>query len=317
MVLRFSQCVQFLALSLFMVQLAGADEPVLLRYKLDKGATLINQSKANNKTTQTIMGTNVDTTISQTTIDVRVIDEVTSEGVAKMKTKTERMQGTLKIAMLGDYEFDSKKTDRDKSSTLGQALTPLYERLVGSELQMEVTPRGVVQSYTGYAQLVGDLIKANPVTAQFAGGGSDNAAKLSAQGMWLVVPEKPVKVGEKWENPFELDLDQLGIIKGKETVTLLSIETRDGHSIAKLSTSSDVSFDLKVDMGTAKVTGKVTTANSSGSVEFDITAGKLLKQTAELTLSGPLSVEVNNMTIPVQFSQTVSSEQTALDKLPE
>ncbi len=182
---------------------------------------------------------------------------------------------------------------------------------------MEVTPRGVVKSFTGYAQLVADLIKDKPLAAQFSGGGSDNMAKLGAQGAWVVFPEKAVKPGEKWENPLEMELGGLGVIKGTETVTLLSIETRDGHSIAKLSTTSDMSFDLKLDMGTAKVSGKISTANSSGTAEFDITAGKLLKQSGEVTLSGQLSVEVNGMTIPLQMTQTVSSEQEALDKLPE
>ena len=308
--------IQFLTLALFSVNLAVADEPIVLRYKLEKGATLITQSKMGNKTIQTVMGNNVETTISATSIDVRTIDDLV-DGTAKMKSKTERFSGTIKIPTLGEFVFDSKKPDRDKSSVLGAALTPLYERLVGSELQLEVTPRGTVKNLTGYAQLVGDLIKDNPLTAQFASGGSDNAAKMSAQGQWLVFPENGVKVGEKWENPLEIELSGLGVLKGKETITLLSIESRDGHSVAKLSTSTDISFDLKVDMGVAKVSGKVTTANSMGSAEFDITAGKLLKQNAELTLSGELSVEVNNTTVPVQMTQTISSEQVALDKLPE
>lgn len=312
--LQFSPC---LALTLFMVGAASADEPIVLRYKLEKGATYINRTKADNKTAQTIAGMNLDTAISQATVDVRVIDELDAEGTAKFTTKTERLKNTTKVPALGEFEFDSKKPDRDRSSTLGAELTPLYERMVGSDLHMEVTPRGVVKSFTGYSQLVADLIKDKPLAAQFAGGGSDNMAKLGAQGAWIVFPEKAVKPGDKWDNPFEMDLGGLGVIKGKEMVTFLSVETRDGHTVAKFSTTSDVSFDLKLDMGAAKVSGKVTTANSSGSAEFDITTGRMLKQTSELTLTGQLAVDVNNMSIPVQLTQTLSQEQTALDKLPE
>lgn len=314
---RFLQCAQFVALTLFVMGPALAEEPVLLRYKLEKGATLITRAKSETKTSQTIMGTNYDTTIGQSAIGVDVVDQVDADGTAKIKTKVERLKSSAKLGVAGDFEFDSQKTDRDKASILGAALTPLYERIVGSELQLEVTPRGVVKSYTGYAQLVGDLVKDNPLASQFAGGGSDDAAKLTAQGQWIVFPEKAIKTGENWEMPYEMDIPKLGLIKGKQTVTLLSLENRDGHVVAKLSSSADIAFDLNIDMGVAKVSGKITTSNSTGSAEFDVTAGKLLKQNAELTLGGQLSVVANNTTIPVQMTQTVSSEYAALDKLPE
>ena len=317
MLQRFSQWVQGLALSVLLVGVVHADEPLLLRHKLEKGSTHILRSKVENKTTQSIAGMNLDSAITQTGIEVRVVEDVDANGNAKIKTKTERLKAGTKIPVLGDYEFDSTKPERDKSSSLGSELTPLYERLVGSDLNFEVTSRGVVTSFTGYSQLVADVIKDKPLASQFAGGGSDNVAKLGAQGAWIVFPENAVKPGDKWENPLEMDLAGLGVIKGKETVTLLAIEVRDGHKIAKLSSFSDLAFDAKLDMGGAKVTGKITSTNSSGSSEFDITAGKLLKQTAELTLSGQLTVEVNNTQLPLQLTQTLSSEQVAIDKLPE
>ncbi|MDB5391148.1 MAG: hypothetical protein JWM11_6794 [Planctomycetaceae bacterium] len=306
-------------LGLFICFVRGvqAEEPILLKYQLEKGSKLINLHKSVNKTTQTINGNNMETEINQDTVDIRTIDELDSQGVGKIKTKTERLSSSVKIAGLGDYAFSSQKPDRDKSSILGAALTPLYERLVGSELQYEVSPLGKVKNFSGYAQLVGDLVKANPLTSRFAGGGTDNAAQLGAQGQWVVFSEKPVKPGEKWDNPFEAEMPGLGTMKGKETITFLAIEQREGHSIAKLSISNDVSFDLNIEMGGAKVTGKVTTSNSEGSAEFDITAGKLLSQKSKLTLAGQLSVDANGATIPVQISQTIGSETTAVDKLPE
>lgn len=314
---QFARSVLFLILTAGFAGRAYSENPVLLKYKLEKGAQTFTQHKAEHKTAQTINGMEVKTEMAQVSIDVRTIEDLAADGTAKIKTKTVRLKNNSKVPSLGDYEFDSQKTDRDTSSILGAALTPLYERLVGGELQSEVTPSGVVKSFTGYAQLVGDLAKSNPLTAQFSGGGTDNAGKLAAQGNWVIFTDKPVKPGDKWDNPYEMDLAGLGVFKGKETITFLALETRDGHSIAKLSVSNDISFDLKVDMGAAKVSGKVTTSSSEGSAEFDVTAGKLLSQKSKLTLTGQLSVDVNNMTIPVGMSQDISSELTVLDKLPE
>lgn len=317
MLTRFSQCAFFFILMAGLVTPVQAEEPTLLKYKLEKGSQFITRVKMENKTSQTINGMESVVEITQTSFDIRVIDDVDADGTAKIKTKTERLKQNTKLPPLGDYEFDSQKTERDKSSMLGAALTPLYERLVGSELQFEVTPRGTVKSLTGYSQLVGDLVKANPLTSQFAGGGTDGAAKLGVQGQWVVFPDKPVKPGEKWENPFETEMAGLGIIKGKETVTFLALENRNGHSIAKLSVSNDTSFDLNIEMNGAKVTGKVSTSNSQGTAEFDLTAGRLVSQKGTLTLTGPLTVAVNGATFPIQLTQTIASEQTLLDKLPE
>lgn len=296
---------------------ARAEDPLTLRYQFEKGTPQVARSKTDNKTTQTINGMNIETTISQTAISSRHVEGIGADGTIKVRVKNERLKSQASVGGAGEYEFDSQKPDRDKSSALGTALTPLYERLVGSELQLEVTPRGEVKSLTGYYQLVDDLIKANPVTAQFAGGGSDNAAKLGEQGQWIIFPEKPIKRGEKWEIPLEMDLPGMGTIKGKGTTTLLMLETRGTQQIAKFSTTADVSFDLNLEVNGAKVTGKVTTSNSSGSAEFNVTTGRMLKQNNELTLTGQLSVEVNNMTIPVQVNQTITTEHETLDKLPD
>jgi hypothetical protein len=314
---HFWRSVLVVALAVCCAPASQAQDPILLRYKLQKGTTLLNRHQVENKTTQMLNGMTIDSDITQVTIDLRAIDELDAEGTAKIKTKTERLKTAIKIGPLGNYDFDSQKPERDKSSTLGTALTPLYERIVGSELQAELTSRGVVKNFTGYSQLVGDLVKNNPLAQQFGAGGSDSAAKLSFQGQWVVLPEAPVKTGEKWDNPFEMEMPGLGTVKGKETVTLLAVETREGHSIAKLSITNDISFELNLEMGAAKVTGKVTTSNSEGSAEFDVTIGKLLSQKSKLTLTGQLTVAANGMIIPVQVTQTVSSEQTPLDKLPE
>lgn len=296
---------------------SNAEEPQTFRYRFEKGTQLIQQSKTETKTTQTINAMTIDSMVTQSSIEVRTIEELSPEANALIKTKTERLKATSTLGVTGDYEFDSQKPERDKSSVQGAALTPLYERLTGAELNLEITPRGEVKKLTGYAQLVADLIKNNPIAAQFAGGGSDNAAKLGAQAHWLVFPEKAIKPGDKWENPHELELTGLGLIKGKETVTFLQVEKRDGQDIAKFSNSTEITFDLNLDANGAKVTGKVTTSQSSGSSEFNITTGRLVSQKSEMTLTGQLSVEVNNMNIPVELTQTIVNELTGLDTLPE
>src|SRR5665213_144981 len=135
-----------------------ADEPVLLRYKFAPGDKLIYKTGQESKQTQTVLNMKMENVATHETIILRNVDTVDSEGTATLKTKAERRK--LKT---GEYLFDSKSTDRDTTSAIGAALTPLLERLTGSEYEVLVNPRGTVVDVKGYVELLGDLINNNPV----------------------------------------------------------------------------------------------------------------------------------------------------------
>lgn len=295
---------------------AVAAEPVLLKYKLAKGEQLIYRQEQGMKQIQTVMGAKVDTDSNQEAIVSRTVDGIDEKGNATLKTKTDRRKLKIK-GQQGDYEFDSKSTERDTTSAIGGGVTPLLERLTGSEYEVSVSPRGEVVEVKGFAELVADLLKDNPF-GQFTGAAADNkSARLNEQDTFLVLSEKPVKPGDTWEIPIEMEIPMVGKFKGK-TVCVYEADDKVGdRKTVRIGTTTEMSIELNIEAGGAKVTGTISSTTSSGSVQFDPAAGRVVSAKREISMAGQLSVEAGGMVFNVDNNQTLTNAVTLLDKLPE
>jgi hypothetical protein len=309
-----------LALCVGLLAVAGpvlADEPVLLRFKFAKGDKLLYKSDHDMKQTQTILNMKIDTTTSQQAIMSKVVDDVDASGKATLKTKAERRKVSADGAT-GKFEFDSKSTERDTTSAIGSAATPILERLTGSEYEVIVTPRGEVAEVKGYVELIADLIKENPQAAQFTGAAAGNSgAKLGEQDSLIALSEKPVKPGDQWEIPFEVELEGVGKLHGKVTYVYEANDKVGDRNTVRIGITSEVSIDLNINAGGAKVTGTLTTNSSTGTAQFDPVAGRLLSAKRNFTMGGQLTVEAGGMVIPVDTQQEQTVSMTLLDKLPD
>jgi hypothetical protein len=268
------------------------------------------------KQTQTIMDLKIENSMSTDDVSRHTVEEVGTDGKITLASKNERLKVSANFGAAGKFDFDSKSTERDTGSILGSGLTPLYERLSGAQLQLVVSALGEVAEVQGYKNLVADVIKDNPIAEQF-GAGSDEAAKIAYQELFVIFSDKPVKPGDKWEVPYNVDFPKLGKAKGKMLYTYEGPDKVGDRKTARFSVTNDLSFDLDLDMAGTKVTGTISTNNSSGTVQFDIEAGRVVSSKKEYTMSGQLSVNANGMIIPVQNQQTQTVTLELLDKLPE
>ena len=295
---------------------AKADDAILLKYKAAQGDKAAYKMGFEMKQSQSIMGMKIENTVKQETIESRVVDAVDSEGKVTLKLKAIRRKMNAEFGAAGKFEFDSKSTERDTGSAIGGALTPLLERLTGSEYELIVTPLGHVAEVKGYAELIGDLLKDNPFAAQF--GAADNkSAAHQEQRAYLVLSEKPVKPGDQWEVPFDIELTKIGKMKGTVTCTYEGPDKVGDRKTARIGVVSNISLEMNIDQGTAKVTGTLSTTSSSGTVQFDPEAGRIVSRKQTSSLSGQLSVEVGGMTIPIDNQQEMTETVELLDKLPE
>lgn len=297
-----------------------ADEAVLLKYKVARGDTLHFKNTQAMKQAQslTVNGMTIkqDNSLKQEAILTRVADEVGSDGKVTFRLKAERRKMNAEFGALGKFEFDSKSTDRDTGSTIGASLTPLLERLTGSEYQVIVNPQGKVGEVKGYAELIAELLKDNPLAGQF-GGGDNAAAVMSEQDAFVILSDKPVNVGDQWEVPIEMDVPKLGKVKGKTTYKYEGPDTVGNRKTVRIAICGEMMMELKLDQGAAKVSGTLTASNSSGTVQFDPVAGRVVSIKRSVSFGGMLSVDAGGMTIPVDNQQEQTNTFELLEKLPE
>ncbi|HLJ11529.1 MAG TPA: DUF6263 family protein [Planctomycetaceae bacterium] len=296
--------------------LASADEPVLLRYKLAKGDSLIYKTVQEQKSTQTVMGNKVESSTIQEAVNLSKVDDVDAKGNAILKTKAERRKVTMDSPN-GKYEFDSKSTERDTTSAVGGFVTPILERLTGSEYQMTVSPRGEVVEVKGFAELIADLVANNPFGISVAGGGGNEGAKYTEQDSYVVFGDKPVKPGDQWETPVEIELASLGKAKGKVTCVYEGNDKVRDRKTVRIGITANMTIELNLDAGGMKISGTMSTTNSSGTVQFDPAAGRVVSSKRSVSMSGQLTVEVGGTTIPVDSETEQTSTSQLLNKLPE
>ncbi|MCI0378832.1 MAG: DUF6263 family protein [Gemmataceae bacterium] len=286
-----------------------------LRYQ-PKAGELIYRKVQKMTQTQNIMNKDLKQEMSNTEVSVWSVGEADKQGNLEIRSATKLLVAKMNLEPVGDYSFDSRKDDNEKGSALGAALTPLYERMSTANLVYTISPQGKVLKIDGFKEVIGDA-KDNPIAAQFAGGGSEEMAKLALGELVAQFSDKPVNPGGRWEVPFALNFDKFGAAKGKKTYTYEGEGKVGAHKTAKLSLNTEMAFDIDIDMGGAKVTGKMSITDSSGTIHFDPKRGVLVSLKYEYKISGNLNVSAGGMDIPVASEQVQQVTVELLDKLPK
>jgi len=174
-----------------------------------------------------------------------------------------------------------------------------------------------VTAVKGYADQLRDLIESNPLTAQFAGGGTDESAMQALNAIFPKLGKAGAKPGDTWDVPVEIQMGKVGTLTGKSTYRFAGLDKVRDRATAKLEVSTDLSLELDIDMDGAKVTGKISTTSSSGTVQFDLAAGRVISGQDTVSMGGMLNVNANGTDIPVQNDQTIKTTVEYLEKLPD
>jgi hypothetical protein len=148
-------------------------------------------------------------------------------------------------------------------------LTPLYERLGAATITLTLTEQGKVSKVAGLKELLADALKDNPIAQQLAGGGSEEAIQLRLAEYFPALPDKAVTPGQRWEAPFQFSLDKVGKATGKRIYSYDGEGTIGKRKTAKISVTTELSYELDYDMGGTKLTGKLAITESKGTIHFD------------------------------------------------
>ncbi|GAB4137528.1 MAG: hypothetical protein Tsb009_05120 [Planctomycetaceae bacterium] len=294
-----------------------AQKPILLRYKMEPNKPLIYKMTTNTKQVQTVRNMKIETVMSNTEISIRTLKGFDKSKNLELQTENKLLNVKVKIGPLGEYKYDSKSDENERGSTLGAALTPLYDTLNGAYETIVMSPRGEIVETKGFAELVASALKDNPLGKQFAGNGTNTARKFSLAEFFPVLSKAPVKPGDTWEEPYEIELPKLGKAKGTRKFKFVGYEMVGKTKTAKITYTTEMTFDIDLNIGGQKITGKMTMEKSAGTVNFDPQKGQLVKLKSGFTMGGDINVSVNGMDIPIGTKQTQTITLERLTKLPE
>jgi hypothetical protein len=296
---------------------AHAGEGLTLRYKLEPGDSQIYETSSNMQQTQTIGDQKLQTSFTMKEVAVRTLQERTDDGDVKIDSENKRLSFEANIPQVGEYAYDSGKSERDSGTPLADELNKVFGRLDGATITFTLSPRGEVRNVSGFQELLADILKENPTGAQFVGGGTDEAHKLALIERLLYLPENAVQPGDTWEQSLDSKLPNLGAMKVHRTFKYEGPDKVGERPTARITVAMEMSFDLELEQMGVKVSGTLKTVRGQGTAHFDPEAGRLLSYRATTELTGELNVNVGDMAVPVQTQQTQTTTVQLLDELPE
>lgn len=295
---------------------ATADDSPTLKYKLAKGDRILYRTKSEMKQTQTIAGQVIESETNAEAINSYTVDAIDEKGNYQLTIRGERLKMKGKFGGT-DYAFDSQSSERDKSSVIGAEVTPLFERLSGSAYQATLGPDGDHLEVKGFGDLVRDLVQGHPIATQFASGGTDEAAREGLREYFPKLAKNALKPGDSWEVPVDLTIPNLGKTRGKSVYRYVGPDKVGERATAKIEVSTDATVELRIEMDGATVTGTINSTGASGTIQFDVAAGRVLTTQSAAPMTGSLNINANGMDIPLGLEQTIKSSTEYLEKLPE
>jgi hypothetical protein len=285
---------------------AFAQDGIVFKYKSTAGDVRYYTSSTSMEMEQSVNGQDLETTIASTTTSKREQQESDDDGNLKFRDTNERIQVKMELPAIGEFNYDSKSTENETGSLIGDALTPLYDALSGAVIDVTYAPNGDVRKVAGLKEVVEGILKSNPIAAQFAAGAaSDQGAKTAYVEQLLKFPARALVPGDEWENDSTVELPQVGKVTGKTRCKYVGVDSSTG--LHRFTTTSDVKVVVDQKIGPTEVAGTIEVTASKGECLFDAEKGVIVKRESEITMSGDLIVNAAGMTIPIKQTQVIKT----------
>jgi hypothetical protein len=268
-----------------------------LRWKFEEGDTTNYRIVQDMDMKMSVMGQNVDTTMSQTMDMGWTVESVDGDGNAKLRQKISRVQMKMKNAFL-NVEYDSSKEEQPDDPVGGQ-LAQVFGAMVGKDFSMTMTPLGEVKDVTIPEELQQALDGAGG--GALAGGAfnSDSLKQLATQSS-IAFPEDAVAKGKDWSGKTEAKLP-FGLMKMDNQFTYQGTEQRGGQALHKIALKPQIAIEPDPN---SQIQLSVKSQDGGGTIYFNNREGRI----AESTMKQKMEMEITagGMAITQSIDQTMT-----------
>ncbi|MCA8914207.1 MAG: hypothetical protein KDB90_02255 [Planctomycetes bacterium] len=291
-----------------------ADAPAYrLAWDMAKGAEL--EYRQSQTIEQDLFGTKIKN-VNTTDYTLRCLG-FSEEGSVQLEYEYDRV--ALKVETDGiDLDYDSADPDPAELEKLPELKGTAA--LVGNKFTYEITLELKVENLRGWDKIREQVLK------EFSADMRDaleptysDAARISQLEAGLrSLPTKKVKVGDEWTNAFDEPAGQVGLVKHDWTLKLASVETKDDHRLATITTTSKLKFEQYADGPYKDMKIVLRDAKEDATEVFDMDRGITLKQlsSVEMTMEFQVGKEVLTQVMSIETTVELLPEDTE-NKDPE
>jgi hypothetical protein len=198
-------------------------------------------------------------------------------------------------------KFDSKSDPKQDGAN---PIAAVFRKLVGARIKLLMDAKGRLEKVEGVRELTEKLSEGGGGTAQALAQGLLQEENLKHLGVLAEgLPDKPVKVGERWPVKIDLNVPPLGAISVSMLMTFRGWETRADRLCAILDHVGSIAGKASAGAG-APATPRIN-GDTSGRMWYDPEAGLVVESTAEQKMA--IKMEVQTQAISVLMQQSVTN----------
>lgn len=278
----------FSALAAFVLALfthghAAADEAVTLAWKFNKGEKLHYVVEQKMSTEGKIGGQTIKNDVEQT-IDVDWdIDDVAADGTAQMTQIVSRVR--LKVTSPGGPGLEYDSSSKEAPQPAAAPVAGVFKAMVGKRIKMKMSALGKISDVTlpeGMAEELKNAPAQGPAKAML----NEESFKQMTGASTLEFADHPVKKGDTWQRKTSMSNPAAG---GKQTTEVTY--TYQGREEQSKKQIDKIELKMKTAMEPAGgLQIEVKDQKSEGEIDFDHTAGHVMKSHAKVKMAMVITV---------------------------
>lgn len=264
---------------------ASAD--VVLQRKFADGTKFKSREAVKVKQSLVLSGNDLGSESSTTVTTQNAYGQRNAEGELTVTAKIESIKSDLKLPGGVSVKFDSANPDAKSDNPIAALVLDAMRKMVGATITFHLDGKNRVQSVDGVPE--GGLQS-----------GPEEVKEEFQRGIDLL-PEKPLKPGDTWEQTVKQNLGQGQVFTFQRTFKYVGQvaqfpTVKDSKQLDKI-TATDTSVTYSTgETGALKVTkSELKVESSEHTYLFDREAGRIVNSKSKMHVKGPLGLSVANM----------------------
>lgn len=299
----------FLPLLLLLHQACAPAKALQSSSPYQKGYHVTYRQKTVTETNTVVMGA-TQNQLSTNTVDYRIdLADILADGSLKWVATFTRVSYSSDDGMENQFDYDSADPEQDTTELRNR----IFNSMIGKTMTISTNPQGGIISLTGSSRLFDDMIAelnnmpgVEGLAASLKNAYGDSAMMESFSNIWGFYPQKPVKVGQKWQ----IKRSNTGMIamSTNYTYTLKSRTEKQAVLASKSQVKTLPSAQLSLGFADIKYDMKGTGTGESVLTQPE---GVLKKGTHTLSMTGMMYMTGSGfpkMDVPISTKSTVTIE---------
>jgi hypothetical protein len=303
---------RFLTAGLLALGIAtAAHAQATLERKLTPGkATVTSTTKVHQLLS--IAGQEVPVDVESTSTSTVTTGSRGADGAARIVHKTDATKFNLSVQGM-KIEFDSARPDGAKADNqMFQAILDGLKGMIGAELTYVYDKNNKVVAVEGADKVLAALPESSRMALKDQL--DPERIKLQANQELGVLPDGPVKQGDRWKRTETRDLGSGQKLDSEVYYEYLGTVEKNGKTYDKIGMFVEsVKFGIAEDapIPIKLVSSDLKAEASSGTILFDRELGTVVESTSSLRVTGPMVLSVMGMELPAKLDLTMEGQSTS------